>query len=199
MIWPFVLLVFGAVALVATRSGEKEIAGASGRRWLLRTIVHNGPAELVEVKDKELDTMIIRYVEQGRERFLAAAAPTLLARVAMQDLSVQGPVGPGATPEKKNEPPPNPSPMVPAGKVRVEPGTYEANVEVPFPASLVVTVGNLRDGIAGKGFSQVFVTDERPPGWSLPGDPDYFVRVSWQRPAELFDRPKAVSNFRKVN
>lgn len=175
-------------------TAQTKVVGKSGRIWDLRPIVREHDAELVEVVDDQIGTMVIRFVEQNGRRFLAATAPTTLVRTAMEDLGVTGPVGNQATP---NQIPPNPSPAVPVGKIRVEPGTYEANVDIGFPASLVVTSEALRSGITDKGFTGVAVTDEKPQGWAL-GDADYFVRATWNHPAELFDRPKAVSNFRRL-
>lgn len=199
------LVALALLAFAASRGGgtgePKTVRGKSGRTWRTRVVTRNGGAELVQVDDVELGTMVLRYVEQNGRRFLAATAPTVLVTAAMSDLNVEGPGGvppapaPGAPPVPL---PPNPSPAVPVGKVRVERGTYEANVTIDFPASLVVGTGNLASGIAGKGFTNVSVTDERPAGWGVAGDADYFVRATWPREPVLFDRPKAIGNFRRI-
>lgn len=201
------LLLLGAIAAVgvglvafvggAAAAPKKLVKGKSGRHWTTQILFTTDRGTLVQINEPELSTMVIQYVQakDGR-RFLAAAAPTVLVTSAMSDFNVQGPVG---VPKPGTAPPPNPSPAVPVGKIRVEQGaTYEANISIGFPASLIASEGLLRDGIAKEGFSRVFVSDERPAGWGIAGDADYFVRATWTNPPKLFDRPKALDNFRRL-
>jgi hypothetical protein len=185
---------------------SRIVTGDSGTQWEGRIILVSPKDDrLVEVIDRDGRTghpphMVIRYVQQGtdkKKRFLASIGPQTtggLVRLAMLDFGVQGPIPSGeATP-------PNPSPLAPApeGKIRVTPGTYEANVSVSFPASLVVTTGLLKNGVAGKGFTDVQVTDERPRAWTVPGGADYYVRATWPGKPTLFDRPHALDDSKRV-
>ncbi len=80
----------------------------------------------------------------------------------------------------------------------IEPGSYVANVVVPFPASVIATADLLKSGIERKGFSDVVVTEAPPANWPLPKKGDYFVRASWSNPSQVFDMPSAVTADKKV-
>lgn len=80
----------------------------------------------------------------------------------------------------------------------IEPGSYVANVVVPFPASVIATAELLRAGIEKKGFTDVAVHEQPPRGWPLPTKADYFVQASWPSAPKAFDMPSAVTADKKV-
>lgn len=78
-------------------------------------------------------------------------------------------------------------------------GTYVANVNVPWLAQALVSPELLRQKLLEKGFDSVQVSEQMPPGWTLGPAGDYYVRVSWNRPPQVFDVPGAVTDYRKVS
>lgn len=84
------------------------------------------------------------------------------------------------------------------GQIRIDRGSYVANVDVPFPASIVATPSVIKQGLEDKGFSNVRVSESAPSNWPLSSDGDYFVTASWQNSAKVFDLPDAVTEHRKV-
>lgn len=98
------------------------------------------------------------------------------------------PAAPGAGP-----------PAAGPGQIVIEPGSYAASVDVPFPASLLVSPTTLVEKLGEKGFSDVRATDRRPQDWPLPGTADYYVSASWKHDPKLFDLPKQVRQHVKVS
>lgn len=78
------------------------------------------------------------------------------------------------------------------------PGRYAATVDIPFLLGPVVSKELLTAKLAEKGFQNVVVSEERPPGFPLSSDGDYYVLVSWAKAPQVFDVPDAVVEHRKV-
>ena len=77
-------------------------------------------------------------------------------------------------------------------------GRYAATVSVPFPASMIASAPLLKSKLEEKGFTNVQVSEEKPPGFPLGSEGDYYVLVSWQQAPKVFDVPGAVTEHRKV-
>ena len=71
-------------------------------------------------------------------------------------------------------------------------------MDVPFLLGALVTPTLLKEKLEEKGFTQVAVAEERPAGWPLGQDGDYYVSVAWNRGPQIFDLPDAVVAHRKV-
>lgn len=80
----------------------------------------------------------------------------------------------------------------------MRPGTYDATVNVPWLAQALVSPELLKRKLEEKGFTNVLVSEHEPPGWTLGPADDYYVRVSWNKPPQVFDVPSAVTSHRKV-
>lgn len=85
-----------------------------------------------------------------------------------------------------------------AGQELVRPGTYLATVDVPWFAKALVSPELLKSKLEEKGFTGVVVSETKPTGWPLGDADDYYVRVSWNKPSQVFDVPEAVTSHRKV-
>ena len=77
-------------------------------------------------------------------------------------------------------------------------GRYVATVDVPFLLGALITPSLLKEKLEEKGFTDVHVAEERPAGWPLTEDGDYYVSVGWNRAPSVFDVPDAVLAHRKV-
>lgn len=77
-------------------------------------------------------------------------------------------------------------------------GRYAATVDVPFLAAALISSSLLKSKLEEKGFTSVVVTDERPAGFPLGSEGDYYVLVSWPGAPKVFDVPDAVVEHRKV-
>jgi hypothetical protein len=56
----------------------------------------------------------------------------------------------------------------------------------------------LKSKLEEKGFTNVAVSEEKPAGFPLDGNADYYVAVSWNQAPKIFDVPSAVTEHRKV-
>lgn len=84
------------------------------------------------------------------------------------------------------------------GQELVQKGRYAAVVDVPFLLGAVVSASLLKSKLEEKGFTNVQVTEEKPAGFPLAADGDYYVAVSWNQAPKVFDVPDAVTDHRKV-
>lgn len=66
-------------------------------------------------------------------------------------------------------------------------------------AKAIVSPGLLKTKLEEKGFSNVLVFEEKPPGWPLGDADDYYVMVSWSGMPKVFDVPSAVTAHQKVS
>ena len=85
------------------------------------------------------------------------------------------------------------------GQELVQKGTYLATVDVPWLAKALVTPELLKQKLEEKGFTGVVVSESKPAGWPLADADDYYVRVSWNKPAQVFDVPEAVTDHRRIS
>lgn len=77
-------------------------------------------------------------------------------------------------------------------------GRYAAVVDVPFFLSALASPALLKSKLEEKGFQNVAVSREKPPGFPLGSEGDYYVSVSWNRDPQVFDVPEAVVERKKV-
>lgn len=77
-------------------------------------------------------------------------------------------------------------------------GRYAAVVDVPFLLGAIVSPALMKSKLEEKGFTDVLVSEEKPIGFPLTSDGDYYVAVSWNQAPKVFDVPDAVTEHRKV-
>lgn len=71
-------------------------------------------------------------------------------------------------------------------------------VDVPFLLGAIVSAPLLKSKLEEKGFVNVSVSEEKPAGFPLGSDGDYYVAVSWNQAPKVFDVPDAVTEHRKI-
>jgi len=71
-------------------------------------------------------------------------------------------------------------------------GAYAAVANVPWPASMLATPGLITRKLEDRGFTDVRVSEAKPPGFPLASSGDYYVSVQWPSDPKVFDVPSAV-------
>ncbi len=84
------------------------------------------------------------------------------------------------------------------GQELVQKGRYAAVVDVPFLLGALVSAPLLKTKLEEKGFTNVQVSEQKPLGFPLSSDGDYYVSVDWNRAPQAFTVPSAVTEHRKV-
>ncbi len=84
------------------------------------------------------------------------------------------------------------------GEELVQQGRYVAVASVPFPASLIASAPLIAQKLTEKGFSNVQVSTEKPAGFPLASEGDYYLSVTWKNAPQAFAVPSAVVEHRKV-
>jgi len=63
----------------------------------------------------------------------------------------------------------------------------------------LVSASLLKAKLEARGFTNVQVSEEKPKGFPLDGNADYYVAVSWNQAPKVFDVPSAVTEHRKIS
>lgn len=71
-------------------------------------------------------------------------------------------------------------------------------MHVPWLAKAIVSPELLQQKLEEKGFTNVAVSEQMPPGWTLGPADDYYVTVSWANSPQAFDVPSQVTAHKKV-
>ena len=72
-------------------------------------------------------------------------------------------------------------------------------MDVPFLLGAIVSAPLLKSKLEEKGFTNVIVSEQKPPGFPLGAEGDYYVAVSWNQAPQVFDVPDAVTAHRKIS
>ncbi len=118
------------------------------------------------------------------ERFTKVKNPGTAERIFVPDSP--GTAGPQPPPPAFSSPR-----QAPAGPVQVSPGIlYRVTVNIAFPLSIVASVSKAVAEAQKRGFSNVSVTQSKPPGW--PGaSGDYYVTGTYAGAPKFMARSEA--------